>query len=79
MRRKFTIFGIICIVLALAVFALSYGMFHYLTDAGFTTQWQPEAGKPFVTEMVGNLGVMLLGSGILSLLAGKIFFPEKTK
>ena len=77
MRKKCVKFGVICLVLAVLVIALSYVMFHHMTDSGFTSQWQPEPGKPFVTEMVADLGVLLLCNGILSLLAGRIFFPEE--
>lgn len=76
MRKKFVTLGICCILLAAVVLAMSYGMFHHLTDAGFTAAWQPEAGKPFVTEMAADLGVLLLFGGIMSLLVGKIFFPR---
>lgn len=74
MKKKLVTLGLWCIALAVVVFGLSYGMFHHLTDSGFTAVWQPEAGKPFVTEMVADLGVLLLGSGIVSLLAANILF-----
>ena len=77
MRKKCNILAAWAFVLALADFALSYVCFHYLTDSGFTTIWQPEAGKPFVTDLLGNLGVLLLFAAIMSLLVGKIFFRDK--
>lgn len=68
-----------CFALAVGVFLLDYLFFHFLTDSGFTTVWQEEAGKPFLTEMVGILGVLFLFAGIMSLLLGRIVFAEKGK
>lgn len=62
--------------LAVILLVLSYFCFHYLTDAGFTTVWHPEAGKPFVTELMADLGVLFLFSGCMSLLSAHIFFPD---
>ena len=77
MKQKFKKLSIQCFVLALVLFALSFVLFHFLTDSGFTTVWQPEAGKPFVTDMIGQLGVLLLFAAIMCRLAGKILFAEK--
>ncbi|MBR3610705.1 MAG: hypothetical protein IKL57_04475 [Oscillospiraceae bacterium] len=52
-------------------------MFHYLTDSGFTSVWQAEAGKPFVTELFANLGVLFLFSSIISLIISFIFFGDR--
>lgn len=77
MKKKWIRLGLICITLALVLFALSFGLFHYLTDSGFTTVFQSEAGKPFVTEMVADLGVLFLFGGCMSLLASRIFYSDK--
>ena len=77
MKQKMKKLSAWCFGLSLATFALNYVCFHFLTDAGFTTVWQPEAGKPFVTDLVGQLGVLLLFASIMSLLAAKILFGEK--
>ena len=76
MKKKFATLGIVCIVLALMLFALSFVLFHYLTDSGFTTVFQQSAGKPFVTEMVADLGVLFLFGGGMSLLVSRIFFGK---
>ena len=65
-------------VLAAVLMAVSFVLFHFLTDSGFTTVFQAEAGKPFVTEMVADLGVLFLFSGILCRMIVGIFFPEKS-
>lgn len=77
MKKKYVTLGVVCILLSLALFVLSFGMFHYLTDSGFTTVWQRSAGKPFVTEMAADLGVLFLFGGGMSLLISWIFFSEK--
>ena len=76
MKMKLKKFAKVTFLLSLADFALSYVCFHFLTDAGFTTVWQPEAGKPYVTLMIMILGVLFLFSSIVSLLMAKIFFEE---
>lgn len=69
-----------CFCLALVTFVLSYLIYHFTLPGGFftiTLQWQSTPGKPFVTNMVADLGVLFLFGSIMSLLVGKIFFPEK--
>ena len=77
MKRKFKKLSNRCFVLALVLFALSFVLFHFLTDSGFTTVFQQEAGKPFVTEMVADLGVLFFFGGILCRMIAKIFFPDE--
>lgn len=77
MRKKLNKLSAWSFGLALVTFAFNYVCFHFLTDSGFTTVWQPEAGKPFVTDMIGQLGVLFLFAAIMSLLMGKILFGEK--
>ena len=77
MKQKLNKLSCWCFLLAVVIFGFDYLCFHFLTDSGFTAIWHPEAGKPFVTEMIGILGVLFLFAGIMSLLAGKILFTEK--
>ena len=77
MKRKFKKLSNRCFVLALVLFALSFVLFHFLTDSGFTTVFQQEAGKPFVTEMVADLSVLFFFSGILCRMIAKIFFSDE--
>ena len=65
-------------MLAAVLFVMSFVLFHFLTDTGFVTTWQPEAGKPFVTEMVADLGVLFLFSGILCRMIAGIFFHRES-
>ena len=79
MKQKMKKLSAWCFGLSLVTFALNYVCFHFLTDAGFTTVWQPEPGKPWVTLLVAVLGVLFLFGSIMSLLIGSIFFGDETK
>jgi len=78
MKQKFRKLSNRCFVLAAVLFVMSFVLFHFLTDTGFVTTWQPEAGKPFVTEMVADLGVLFLFSGILCRMIAGIFFHRES-
>lgn len=77
MKQKLEKLSRWCFLLAVAIFGIDYLCFHFLTDSGFTAVWHPEAGKPFVTEMIGILGVLFLFGSIFALLLAKIVFTEK--
>lgn len=77
MKQKFRKLSSWSFLLAVVLFALSFVLFHFLTDSGFTTVWQPEAGKPFITEMVGDLSVLFFFCGILCRMIARVFFSEE--
>ena len=66
-----------CFVIALAVFVINYFVFHYVTDDGITMVKQAEAGKPFVTNLIGILGADMVFASIVSALCAKILFNKK--
>ena len=75
MKKKLNTLGLWCLVLALGIFVVSYFLYHHTLPSGaITLTWQPLPGKPFVTELVAELGVLFLFAGLLSLLIRKIFF-----
>lgn len=49
------------------IMVISYFFYHFVTDTGISLTWQPEPGKPFVSNMIANLGVMFLFGSITSL------------
>lgn len=70
LRKRIYKLSIICLVIAVVLFVASYFVFHYVTDSGFTAIKQEEAGKPFVTNVVGWLATnFLFGSAISALIA----------
>lgn len=78
MRKKCKLLAVWCFVLAAAIFILSYFLYHFTLPGGaITFVRQSTPGKPFITELVANLGVLFLFGGIGSLLVGKIFFPKE--
>ncbi len=72
LRKRLNKMAIICLVIAIVVFIINYFVFHYVTDAGITLEWQPEAGKPFLADLVGQLGLNMLFASIISALSAKI-------
>lgn len=72
LRKRLIKMAIICLVIAIVVFIINYFVFHYVTDAGITLEWQPEAGKPFLADLVGQLGLNMLFASIISALSAKI-------
>ena len=61
------------------VFVINYFFYHFVTDEGITFIWQPEAGKPFVADLIGNLGVLFIFGSIVSLLCAFILFDKNNK
>ena len=57
--------------------AIAYFFFHYVTDEGITLTWHEEAGKPFVTNLIGAFGVLFLFSGTVSLISSFVFFGNQ--
>lgn len=70
-------FSLILLIVGLCVLAINYFFFHFVTDEGISLTWHPEAGKPFVTDMIGQLGVLFLFGSAVSLIAALVFFKEK--
>jgi hypothetical protein len=78
MRKKLFKLSLIMIICAAVIFVINYFFFHFVTDSGITTTWQPEAGKPFVADLIGNLGVLFIfGSAVSALCALVLFEKEK--
>lgn len=72
LQKKLYKLSLICFIIAVVVFIINYFVFHYVTDAGITLEWHPEAGKPFVTDLIGQLGASMVFASIMSALCGKI-------
>ena len=79
MKKKLLKLSLAFIISAAIIFVINYFFFHFVTDAGITLTWQPEAGKPFVADLIGNLGVLSLFGSLASLFAALILFGEDKK
>lgn len=78
MRKKCNLLALWSFALALATYVLTYFMFHYLgPDGSFMHAYHDAAVKPFVTLLLGILGVMFHSAGVLSILIGRIFFSKE--
>lgn len=78
-RKKLLKFALINFIVGLVVLLIAYFFFHYVTDSGITTVHQEEAGKPFVTSLIGNFGVLFLFASVVSLISSFVFCEKDKK
>lgn len=71
-RKRLYKLSVACLIVAVIVFIINYFVFHYVTDDGITFVWHPEAGNPFVTDLIGILGADMVFASIVSALCAKI-------
>ena len=64
-------------IIGVVVLLISYFCFHYVTDEGITLVWHPEAGKPYVTILIGIFGVLFMWTSAMSLLLALMFAKDK--
>lgn len=69
--------SLVCLLIGLAILLIAYFFFHFVTDDGITLEWHPEAGKPFVTDLIGQLGVLFIFASAMSFISSIIFFQNK--
>ena len=78
MRKKCKLLALCSFLLALAIFVLTFYLFHHLLpDGSFTAEYQTQSSKPFITLLFGIWGVTFLFASVMSLLVGRIFFKGK--
>ncbi len=75
-KQKLLKLSLWTLIAAVAVFIISYFFFHFVTDSGITFTWHEEAGKPFVTDLIANLGLLFLFSSLLSFMVAQIWYPN---
>lgn len=78
-KKNFLKLSLITFITGLVVLAISYFFFHFVTDSGITFVWHPEAGKPFVTQLIADFAVLNLFVSFVSLLIALIFFKTENK
>ena len=79
MRKKLLKFSLCQFTISAVIFAINYFFYHFVTDDGITLTFHEEAGKPFVADLIGQLGVLFLFSAAVSLIAAFIFCDGKNK
>ena len=78
-KQKLFKLSLITLAIGVGLLAIAYFFFHFVTDSGITFTWHPEAGKPFVTDMIGQLAVLFLFASSMSALSAVVFFGKDGK
>ena len=76
-RKNLYKFSLITLAIGLFVLLAAYFCFHFVTDEGITLIWHAEAGKPFVTILIGFFGVLFMFASAISALIALIFVEKK--
>ena len=78
-KQKLFKLSLITLAIGVALLAIAYFFFHFVTDSGITFTWHPEAGKPFVTDMIGQLAVLFLFASSMSAISALVFYGKDEK
>ena len=78
-KQKLFKLSLITLAIGVALLAIAYFFFHFVTDSGISFKWNPEAGKPFVTDMIGQLAVLFLFASSMSAISALVFFEKDEK
>ena len=76
-KKKLLKFSLITFIIGICVLLIAYFCFHFVTDQGITLIWHAEAGKPFVTILIGIFGVLFVFSSVISLIVALVFFDKE--
>lgn len=76
-KQKLYKLSVITLIIGVIILAINYFFFHFVTDTGISLTWHPEAGKPFVTDMIGQLAVLFLFTSAISAISAVVFFDGK--
>lgn len=77
MKNKFLKLSLWMLIIAAFVFVFNYFFFHFVTDSGISLTWNPEPGKPFVSNLIGNLGVLFIFGSAVSLMIALIIYGDE--
>ena len=75
-RKNLMTLSVISGIVGLVMEVLAYFCFHFLGDEGFHA-WQPEAGKPFVTDMIGIFGILMIFACVVFLMIAQVCYPKQ--
>ena len=75
--KKLRKLGLIEFIMSAVSFVIDYCFFHFVSDEGITTVWQPEPGKPFITDLIGLLGTLFLFAATTCFIASYVFNDKK--
>lgn len=69
--------AIITVIIGIAVLAIAFFFFHFVTDDGITLTWHEEAGKPFVTYMIGVFGVLFMWTSAMCTILALTVYKDR--
>ncbi len=64
-KKELKTFSLICLIISMVVFAVNYFVFHFISDEGIRA-FSPEAGKPFVSMLIGIFGTLFMFTAVLT-------------
>ena len=76
-RKNLMKISLITLIIGLVVLTIDYFFFHFVTDEGITLIWHAEAGKPFVTDLIGTFGVLFLWTSAITLILALVCFKKE--
>ena len=76
-RRNLLKISLISLITGIVILAIAYFFFHFVTDDGITPVWHAEAGKPFVTDLIGVFGTLFLWASAMTLIFALVCFKGK--
>ena len=74
--KKLLKLSLVTLIIAASLFIVNFYFFHFVTDDCFTLIYHEEAGKPFITNLIGNLGILFLFTSIISFIIRQIFYKK---
>ena len=78
-KEKLRRFALIELIISVFSFIVNYFFFHFVTDGGISLVWQPEAGKPFVADLIGVFATLFLFAAVTLFVASFIFDDKNNK
>lgn len=79
MKKKLLKLSLYMIITAAVIFVINYFFFHFVTDSGISLSWNPEPGKPFVSNLIGMLGTLFIFGSAASLMTALTVFGDDEK
>ena len=79
MREKLLKLSLVSVIISAVCFVINYFFFHFVTDEGITLTWQPEAGKPFVADLIGIFATLWLFAAAFSLVAALVLTEKENR
>lgn len=78
-KQKLLKISLISLICGIVTCAISYFFYHFVTDSGIGFVWNPEPGKPFVSEMLGDLTVLFIFGAAFSLILALVLYGDEKK